>query len=47
VNAWLLFVLVIAISALVAVGSILLANRLVPAPFQHSLEVFDAVDSGK
>jgi Protein of unknown function (DUF4239) len=31
VNAWLLFVLVIAASALIAVGSILLANRLVPA----------------
>jgi hypothetical protein len=31
VNPWLLFVLVIAISALVAVASILLANRLIPS----------------
>jgi hypothetical protein len=31
VNPWLLFVLFIAVSALVAVGAILLANRLIPA----------------
>jgi hypothetical protein len=72
---WLLVVFVVAVAILVAVGSILLANRILSAvgkehnstvlcivfsldhpfgsergitaaPFQHALEVFDAVDRG-